>query len=475
MSQSIYNHYRERKIGDSHLITNDAGNWCILDKTKFDMFRFGKLENDLELKNLLRKKGFLIDNANLQEITDLTKTKFNYLFKGTSLHIVVPTLRCNHRCVYCHSNVVAQHKKGYDMDMETAKKTVDFIFQSPSDTITIEFQGGEPLLNYDIIEYIIEYAKETNKKHKKLLGFDLVTNLSKMDDTILKYLIKNKVGLCTSLDGPEKLHNKNRIYMGGNSYKDVVYWIKEINEDYNYNINALMVTTRDSLPYYKEIIDEYVNNNLNWIKLRFLSNLGFASKTADKINYSPKEYLDFWTKSMDYLVKINKNHPIRDRMVEYILAKLKGVWCNYTDFQSPCGAVIGQLAYVQNGNIHTCDEGRQYEMFRLGNVFDNTYKEILTSNQSCSMIASSVNDTLLCDACAYKPFCGVCPVCNYADSGSLVSILPRDQRCLIYKGMFDYIFTKLNSVGPHKKLFDNWMENLTVISQPGREDKTASL
>ena len=139
------------------------------------------------------------------------------------------------------------------------------------------------------------------------------------------------------------------------------------------------------------------------------------------------------------------------------MQKLNGIYPNYSDFESPCGAVISQLAYSYNGDIYTCDEGRQYEMFQLGNVKNNNYKEILKSNNSCSMILSSINDSLQCDSCVYKPFCGVCPVCNFAEENNTISKLSKNKRCKIYKGIFDYLFSSFLNKPNHKKVFESWL------------------
>ncbi len=453
---------RHKKLGEKHLLVSDFGSWSILTEQEYRGTPSNKISNT-KLQEL-RQKGILLDENNLEVADKLTRAKNEFLFNGTSLHIVVPTLRCNHVCVYCHSKAKPQNSAGYDMDEETAKKTVDFIFQSPCKEIVIEFQGGEPLLHFDRVRDIVEYATKINKTYKKKLRFDLVTNLSKMDHEILKYLINNRVGLCTSLDGPKELHDKNRKYLGGSSYENVTHWIKEIQKDYKWHISALMVTTKFSLPFWKEIVEEYKQNNLDWIKLRALDNLGFAQENESKIGYSPEEYIDFWRKSMEYLVELNKKTLLADRMVSYIMNKLAGKWFNYVDFQSPCGAAIGQLAYAQDGSIYTCDEGRAFEMFKLGNVKKNDYKDILTSNQTCSIVAASTNDCLLCDACVYKPFCGVCPVCTYAETGTLVPKLAKDSRCKINKAVFDYLFDKIGTSPVHKRVFENWIEHLNKMT-----------
>lgn len=151
------NHVRSKRMDDGVLITTNHGSWVFLSKEEYALFKKGEIEEPL--LSLLKEKGILITEDNIQNIVKDYKKKCAFLFQGTSLHIIVPTLRCNHHCVYCHSKAQPLDAKGYDMDEETAKKTVDFIFQTPSRAITIEFQGGEPLLKFDIVEFIVKYAK----------------------------------------------------------------------------------------------------------------------------------------------------------------------------------------------------------------------------------------------------------------------------------------------------------------------------
>ena len=117
---------------------------------------------------------------------------------------------------------------------------------------------------------------------------------------------------------------------------------------------------------------------------------------------------------------------------------------SYTEMMSPCGAGIVQLLYNYNGDIYTCDEARMIgsDLFLLGSVKKNKYKEVLTSDNMCAVLAASVNDTKYCDSCAYKPFCGLCPVCSYAETGNIISS-GNHRRCRIYKSQFDFVFDKL--------------------------------
>jgi His-Xaa-Ser system radical SAM maturase HxsB len=455
ISKPRLNTYRQRKFENKTLLVSDQGQWCFVDDNILKILKEQKNFEKLCEYPFLEKNGLVITNNNISGIIKKQRANYSHLFYGTSLHIVVPTARCNHKCIYCHSEAKNISSKGVDMDKKTSQDTVDFIFQTPSDAITIEFQGGEPLLKFDIIQEIVSYAKSKNKEFKKDLRFDLVSNLSLLDHDILKYLIKENINLGTSLDGPEKVHNKNRILMGGNSYKETTYWLNEIKTNYNYPINALMVTTRHSLKYPEEIIDEYIKNNLDWIRLRHLDSLGYAHKNKS-IDYSAEEYFVFWKTAVDHIVKQNKQYKITEGFIKLIMQKLSGIYTNYADFESPCGAIISQLAYSHNGDIYTCDEGRQYEMFKLGNVKKDKYKDIIKSNAACSMILSSINDSLMCDTCAYKPFCGICPVCNFADDNNLIPKLAKNKRCKIYKSIFDYIFYSLLKKPQHKKVFESW-------------------
>lgn len=450
------NNYRFRKLEEKYFVTTDSGSWILLDQEEFNNLKSQNISGDL--KNKLLEREIILDENNKEEyICDLRKRK-EFLFQGSSLHIVVVTLRCNMKCVYCHAGSSAEDKNQFDMDEDTARKTVDFIFQSPSKSITIEFQGGEPLLNWKIIRYIVEYATEKNKEAKKDLKFAIVTNLTLMDEEKMEYLIKNKIPLCTSLDGPKKLHDKNRIFSKSSNYEQVVYWIKRFQEEYkkrgiNQNVNALVTLTKDSMKFSSEIIDEYVNLGMNGIHLRFLNHLGVAKKTWGSIKYSVDDYLSFWKKAMERIKFHHKNgKKIIERMAEIMNHKIGTKFDpNYLELRSPCGAAIGQLAYQYNGDIFTCDEGRMLgdDSFLLGNVKKDKYKDVVTCTKACAVVNASINDQYICDNCAYKPYCGLCPVCSFSENGSLIENISNSVRCKIFKEQFDWV-VKEKFINPEK-------------------------
>jgi len=459
------NRYRYKKLDNGYLLTNDAGSYLILNEKEFKDLKSENIKG--KFFNTLEDKGFIVTSSNQNELIEKTRKKYGFLFNGTSLHIIVPTLRCNMKCLYCQASSVDPSLKNYDMDEKTAKKTVDFIFQGPAKSITIEFQGGEPLLNFEIVKYITNYAKEVNKKCKKDLRITIVTNLNAIDSEKLDFLIKNSISICTSLDGPKFIHDFNRPLLGNSgSYDSVVRWIKNINEEYKKkkikrDVNALITVTKKSLDYPKAIIDEYVKDDMKTIHLRPLNTLGFASQSWQKLGYSPEEFIEFWKKAMDHILELNKKGiKIKERMAVIMLSKILGAGNeeDYLDLRSPCGAAIGQLLYNHDGSIYTCDEGRMIgsDIFKLGTV-NQKYKDILTSKQTCAIVSSSINDNYICDDCVYKPYCGICPVCNYFEQGNIIAKIPETQRCKIYMAMFDYLTKKYFFDEVARSIFDDWI------------------
>jgi uncharacterized protein len=141
------NYFREKKIGDRILLVTFTGAFEILTDEGYRRLLSKRLTP--ELFGRFSKSGLVVTKDNEGAIAESYKKKKQQLFQGTSLHIVVVTLRCNESCIYCHAASKPEKAEGFDMDLRTARQTVDFIFQSPSKAITIEFQGGEPLLNFD--------------------------------------------------------------------------------------------------------------------------------------------------------------------------------------------------------------------------------------------------------------------------------------------------------------------------------------
>lgn len=461
----LINQYRVHKFDDEHvLITTDNGAWASLNSKEYELFRMNRVEEDLNLYAILKENGIIVTKDNIDQVVEDYRERYSFLFQGPDLHIMVPTFRCNMRCIYCHSFSKPLNAKGWDMDKDTAKSVVDFMFKTTAKNFGIEFQGGDCIFNFDIVEFVFDYAKKLAREQNRTVKFSIVTNLTKTDDDFIKFLKDNiPVGLCTSLDGPKEVHDKNRRYLGGRgSYEDVTYWIKRIREEmkgYDFRFHALATVTKYSLDYGKEIVDEYRKLGFHNAWLRFMNNLGFAEKTWGKIGYTAEEYLKFWNNTLDYVLKINRGGE-----------EFRGVWAslvsrmilrkestNMVDFRSPCGAAIGQLLYNHKGEIFTCDEAKVLDIFKLGNVKTSKYDDIFRSPITTSMVDISSKFCSLCDACPWFAYCAICPVNIYTTQGSVVPKLPEDMRCEIFKGMIKTVFEKIIFSERDRKIFEFWL------------------
>ncbi len=450
--------YFEPMGADGYLVTNDWGGWALLDKADFTAFSSGSMATDNPRTAELAESGFLLQPERYSEYSERFGRLHASVFKGTSLHIMVLTLRCNQKCVYCHASAKGAGEKKYDMDEATARRTLDFIFSAPGRDLIIEFQGGEPFLNWPVLKFSVQYARKLAAKGKKNVEFKLVSNLSALDAEKLRFVFENKIGLATSLDGPAPLNDSQRVYAGSSSHAQTAKWIKKFNAErpaylkkgYLYRITALTTVTRQALGGARALADEYLKLGLREIYARPLNPFGFTGANWRRIGYSAREYLAFYRELLERLITLNtEGVEIREKTAQTLLTKiLGGTDPAHMDCRMVCGAAIGQLAYNYNGDIYTCDEGRMLsvmgdESFRLGNTADTSYEQVLENPVTKTLCVASCLESLPgCSDCAFKPFCGVCPINSYF-SGSLFPQKANDQRCQINKGILRLLFEKL--------------------------------
>jgi His-Xaa-Ser system radical SAM maturase HxsB len=440
------NYYRYDKLSaGTWLLTSDSGRWLLLPEEEFQCFRSGIIGDELAKK--LASSHILLNEDNIDSYISILRNRLGFLVEGPTLHILVVTTRCNLRCAYCQAS--SSMGEGTHMESRTARAAVDRIFESPSPSVIIEFQGGEPLLNFPIIREIIEYSQEKARIKGLKVEYSLISNFSNsVTYDKIAYLLKYNVSIAFSLDGPEELHNRNR----GAGYKNVfsnlrnnVELFRRVWRDIrggDASIHALMTTTRASLPLFREIIDSYLKMGINQISVRPLTLLGGACQMQDEIGYSPDEFLEFWKECITYIIELRRSLvDINEFHLELILTKLFGNETGYMDWRSPCGACYGQIVYNHDGSIFACDEGRMVlgDRFRVGDCLTQSLSESLVADRAVEISDSSILEQYLCDYCAYKPFCGICPVLNFSEYGRVAMNVLETRRCKIRKGMISHV------------------------------------
>jgi sulfatase maturation enzyme AslB (radical SAM superfamily) len=203
----------ERLCNGEVVVTNAAGEFAYLTPDKLEALVNHRLPVSDPNYALLRSRHFIKedgDAAGLELLALKVRTKFSRLRDFTNLHLFVVTLRCDHSCQYCQVSRQSEDKAAFDMTVETANKALDLVFRSPNKAIKIEFQGGEPLLNFELVRYVVKKAEQRNQQEQRDLQFVITTTLALVTDEILDFCRDQRIYLSCSLDGPEDLHNKNR-------------------------------------------------------------------------------------------------------------------------------------------------------------------------------------------------------------------------------------------------------------------------
>jgi His-Xaa-Ser system radical SAM maturase HxsB len=392
------------------------------------------------------------------------RSRMAYLREPTPLHIFVVTLRCEHSCPYCQVSRQSTDRSKFDMSEETARRALNIAFESPSKRIKIEFQGGEPLLNFPLIANIVSAARTQATTGGKAVDFVIASNLALLDDAVLAFCKSNGVLLSTSLDGPANLHNKNRPRPGDNSHELATRGIRRAQEVLGpERVGALMTTTEASLDRVEEIVDEYLRLDLDGIFLRPLSPYGFAVKTKAIRKYDSKGWLDFYARGLRYVLKINRSG--RHFPEFYATLILKRMFADrplgYVDLRSPAGIGLGALVYNYDGKVFASDEGRMLaEMgdrtFELGSVAES-YRSLVFSDKLLDLIGSSLTQCAPeCLDCVYEAHCGADPVYHHATQADPVGMKPLSEFCARQKGVMNLLLEILETSPLDAAILRRW-------------------
>lgn len=458
-------------------LSNEVGEFLFLEREAFLNFVEHRLEQGQKSFSDLKGKFFLAD-TDLEPVVDVLATKYRtkkgFLENFTALHMVVPTLRCNSNCIYCQVSKKDQFAKDCDMNPQIARKVVDYIFKSPSQYIKIEFQGGEPLLNFDIVKRVIDYAEWKNVSARKNLEFVVCTNATLIEKEHLDFLKDYKVYISTSLDGPKDIHNFNRPLQTNNNSYDVL--IEKIALCQAYlgpdSVSALMTVSRRSLEDLRSIIDEYVRQNLRMIFLRPLNPYGYAKKERDRIGYDIDDFVEKYCDAINYLIELNLGGTyISEGFATLILSRLLTPFpTGFVDLQSPAGVGICGVIYNYDGNVYVSDEARMLasvgdKRFLMGNVLDNSYEEMFDGKFLKDLIAKSCLESLpICARCAFQSYCGADPVRNYSEQGDIMGFRPASEICKRNKKIISFFLDLIKKNDPKiNQVFWSWINRKPAV------------
>lgn len=457
---------------DQVLLTNDVGEFVFVRNSDFDALVNGTMDvHSEEFYDIASKQ--IVTTDCIEDVVLMLATKFrtkkSILRDFTSLHMVVPTLRCNSSCVYCQVARKNLDDHSADMTKETAKNVVKTIFESPSPCIKIEFQGGDPSTDFEMVKYIIEEAEYVNLFKKRQLEFVICTNICLLTEGMVKYLKKHKCYVSTSLDGPKDLHNTNRPLQNTahthEIFEEKLAMVRRVWSD-DGCVSALMTTSKYSLGRFKVIIDEYVRLGFNSVFLRALNPYGFAKQYKEKIAYPIEDFIDNFIEGLDYILELNKRGKyFVEGYTSLLLRRILTPYATgFVDLQSPAGVGISGAIYDYDGGVYVSDEGRMMARFknyyfRLGNVNENSYQEMFNGEHLHHILNSACNECLPeCSYCAFQPYCGADPVRNLSEQGDMIGFRPTNEMCKKNKAIFHYLFELIKKNDPEiNRIFWSWI------------------
>jgi sulfatase maturation enzyme AslB (radical SAM superfamily) len=289
------------------------------------------------------------------------------------------------------------------------------------------------------------------------------TNLALLSDDVLEFCGDHNILISTSLDGPADLHNKNRPRPGGDSYQRTIAGIRRAREKLGHDrVGALMTTTAASLSRAKDIVDEYVTQGFDGIFLRPLSPYGFAIKTKTYQGYRSDTWNRFYFDGLAYILDLNRQGvPFTEYYAQTIVTKMLAPFSTrYVDLQArrhrhQCHRL--QLRWRCVPQMRA-DVGDGHKNFRLGNVHQDSYEQIMLSDQLLEPLEQSfLGSVPMCSECAFEPYCGADPVFHFGTQGDYVGRKPESEFCNRNMAIFRHLIQLMRTDESARDIFRRWV------------------
>lgn len=452
-------HARKLPAGD-FVVVSEAGEFTVLKEDELEQLQHSPsslpliTQAELQAKHFLRSSGSG-NNGLARLLRSRKQAKQETATAGPSLHIIVPTLQCAHTCRYCQVSR-SLDDSGFSMSRETLEKACTTVFQSAESALTIEFQGGDPLLRFDLVRFAVERIAKLAEDASRKVRIVVASTLHQLTPEMCAFFKAHQVYLSTSLDGPADVHNKNRPVPTRDSHQRTLAGIelarKQIGPD---SVAALMTATAESLRYPEEIVDEYVRLGFDEIFLRPLSLYGFAKRNEALLGYGPQRFQAFYERAharIQYWAE--RGVELREVYASIILNKLLSTFdAGYVDLQSPNASGSAVVVYNYDGYVYPSDEARMLTetgdtSLRMGRIGE-PLSVLLQSEVRAKLVeAGNASTNSSCSRCAYQYYCAPNPVDAQAQFGRMAVNAAETHHCARHLNLFDYWLAKLQRATP---------------------------
>ena len=371
---------------------------------------------------MLKESGKLFTEDEFENLAIDYKNNSNVV-KALCLHVAHT---CNLSCSYCFASQGKYHGDRALMSFETGKQAFDFLIANSGSrkNLEVDFFGGEPLMNWDVVKKLVEYARSVEKQHNKNFRFTLTTNGVLIDDDVIDFANKEMSNVVLSLDGRKEVNDTFRVdHAGRGSYDLIVPKFKHL------------VEKRGGKDYYMR--GTFTHNNVDFTNDIFhMADLGFKELSMEPVVCPPG---DPYALTEEDLPKLKEQYEILAK--EMIRRKKSGNGFTFYHYMidltngpciykriTGCGSGTEYMAVTPWGELYPCHQFVGDPKYSLGNVWTGvTRKDVQDEFRSCNAYARKE-----CKNCWAKLYCsGGCAANSYHATGSINGVY--EYGCELFK------------------------------------------
>ena len=362
----------------------------------------------------LKEAGKLFAPDTFEGMAGRLKEKSAGIVKALCLHVAHT---CNLNCSYCFASQGNYHGDRAVMSFEVGKQALDFLIANSGTrrNLEVDFFGGEPLMNFDVVKQLVAYARSVEKQYNKNFRFTLTTNGMLIDDDVIDFANRECHNVVLSLDGRREIHDRFRVdYAGKGSWDRIVPKFQKL------------VEARGGKGYYMR--GTFTHANPDFLKdIQTMLDLGFTELSMEPVVCAPGDPSELTAEDlpvvMEQYEKLAELMLERDRAGKpftfyHYMIDLTGGPCIYKRI-SGCGSGTEYMAVTPWGDLYPCHQFVGEEAFRLGDVWTGvTNTEKQGEFASCNVYARPD-----CRDCWAKLYCsGGCAANAYHATGSVAGV-----------------------------------------------------
>lgn len=374
-----------------------------------DKYSREQIDEAVEELKELKDAGMLYTEDEYEGVLEQVKNRAPVV-KALCLHVAHD---CNLKCRYCFAEEGEYHGKRSLMSAEVGKKAIDFIIANSGKrrNLEVDFFGGEPLMNFDVVKEIVKYGREQEKLHDKNFRFTITTNGILLDDEKQKYINENMHNVVLSLDGRKEVNDYMRPRAGGQgSYDIIVPKFQKLAE------------SRNQTDYY--LRGTFTHNNLDFSKdvFHIADDLGFKQVSVEPVVAEATESYAITEDDLDTIFeeyeKLAEQLYIRHKTGEkdfnffHFMVDLTGGPC-IAKRLSGCGSGTEYLAVTPEGDLYPCHQFVGQEEYKIGSVYNGIENTAIREEFANCNVYTKPD----CKKCWAKFYCsGGCMAnaCHYA-------------------------------------------------------------